>query len=54
MTITHYIEVCFRHKVDSWITIKSIFKISKVYQILTQTNFGSTEYAIAFEKRMKY
>ena len=53
-TITRYIEVGFRHEVVRWITIKSIFKLSKLHEILIQTNFGSTEYAIDFEKRRKY
>ena len=54
MTITHFKEVGFIHEVEHWITIKTIFKISKLQEILSQTNIGSTEYAIAFEKRMKY
>ena len=53
-TITRYIEVGFRHEVVHWITIKRIFKLSKLHEILIQTNFGSTEHAIAFEKRWKY
>ena len=54
MTITHFIEIDFRHEVDHWITIKSIVKLSKLQEILIQTNVGSMEYAIAYEKRMNY
>ena len=48
--ITLYIEVGFRHEVGHWITIKSIFKLAKLHEILIQTNFGSSDKAITFEK----
>ena len=53
-TITRYIEVSFRHEVVRWITIKGIFKLSILDEILIHTTFRSTEYAKAFEKRWKY
>ena len=49
-TITFYIEVGFRYEVGHWITIKSIFKLAKLHEILTQSNFASSEKAITFEK----
>ena len=49
--LTRYIEVGFRHEVDRWIMIKSIFKLSKLHEFLIRINFCSTEYAIGFEKR---
>ena len=42
-TITRNIEVGFRHEIDRWITIKIIFKLSKLHLILIQTNFGSKD-----------
>ena len=34
--------------------IRDIFKLSKLYEILSRTNFGLTEMAIAFKKWNKY
>ena len=48
--LTRYIEVGFRHEVDRWIMIQSIFKLAKWHEIFIQNNFCSTVYAIAFEK----
>ena len=53
-TITRYYNVGFRHEVDHWITIKSIFKIPRLHEILSRANFYSIEKAIAFEKWNKY
>ena len=49
--LTSYIEVGFRLEVDHWIMIKRIFKLSKLQEILIQSNFCSTDQAIAFEKQ---
>ena len=48
--LTPYIEVGFRHEVDRWIMVNSIFKLSKLHEILIRTNFYSMELVIAFEK----
>ena len=49
--LSRFVEVGFRHEVDCWTMIKSIFKLSKLHEILIQANFCYTVYAIAFEKR---
>ena len=46
-TISHYYNVDFILEVDRWITIRDIFKLSKLYEIFSRTNFGLTEMAIA-------
>ena len=49
-SMTHYYNVRFRHEVNHWITIKSIFKIPRLHEILIRANFYWIEKAIAFEK----
>ena len=41
--LTRYIDLGVRHEVDRWIMVNSIFKLSKLHEILIQTKFCSTE-----------
>lgn len=45
-TLTHNPEVGFKHKIDRWISVQRMFKLSQMQKILSMTDFGLMEKVI--------